>query len=94
VIREVTLSKDAAEELHCCEEFEGWRLKASEFLGEWRWGNEWRLIIANEDNECYATVYRDSAGDGEWHSWQDVEEVTFTRVYPREVMTIEYVEAE
>lgn len=90
----ITLDKGVVNAVLHYAAYEGWHVASHDWNSEWRWGNEWRLVIANEDDEYYATVYRDSVGDGNWHSWSDVEEVTFTRVYPREVMTIEYVEAE
>lgn len=62
----------------------------SEFVGEHRWSNEWRVVFQLRER-FYAFNYQSNTGEGDYDYWNDVpEEVECVQVQP--VMTMTYVE--
>lgn len=65
--------------------YEGFEaINLREFMGEWRWGNEWKATVrSKKTGKVYFTYYRTASGDG--GGFDDCNgDVTFTEVEPAE----------
>lgn len=68
-------------------------VRTNHFVGEWRWGNTYELVIKDLVGNYWRTYYRESSGDGDWRTFDDGHPITFTRVVPQETVVVKYVEA-
>jgi hypothetical protein len=69
----------------------GYRVVLNEIAGEWRWGIELELVIADDvEDTFWQTFYRVQTGDAYYSSLDDTEIVNFVQVYPEEIVTVTY----
>jgi hypothetical protein len=69
----------------------GYRVVLNEIAGEWRWGIELELVIADDvEDTFWQTFYRVQIGDAYYSSLDDTEIINFVQVYPEEIVTVKY----
>lgn len=66
-------------------------VRTGHFVGEWRWGNTYELVIEDIVGNFWRAYYQESSGNGEWRTFDDGLPITFTRVVPVERVEVDYV---
>ncbi len=77
----VILDAQEAIDLFESEENEQYKLYDQAFIGEWRWGFEYQIVIQDKVTErIYAADVKIQSGDNYYLSWQDMGQVVFIEV--------------
>jgi hypothetical protein len=59
----------------------------------WRWGNLYETIIKDKDGNFWGVTFRVQEGDNYHHEFEDLDEVEFYSVVPKEITTVVYKRA-
>lgn len=94
-MKTLTINKDVVLELSLDGEVdEQYTMVALEYLGDWRWGTEHRLVIQDQNGSFWAIEYREQSGDNYYNSLDDeVDEegnVELYEVVPEQIVTTVY----
>lgn len=77
----VTLDRDEVLRLWGSEETDNYRVIDQVYQGEWRWGNDYQIVIEDKATErLYAADIKIQTGDHYYVSWEDMGQVVFTEV--------------
>ncbi len=87
---------ESAQELAASCDSEDYTFVDIEFLGEWRWGNEYQVVFKGAEDNFWAFDYKESVGDNYWSSI-DSSEANFVDCYKVErtpITTYKYTKVE
>jgi hypothetical protein len=92
--KELTITSQQAQELAAASHTGLYTFIHVEFLGEWRWGNEYQVVFMDSDNNYWAFEYKESVGDNYWSSIDEsqVKSVNCYAVQPTQ--TIKYTKVD
>lgn len=77
----ITLDRDEALRLWGSEETDNYELIDQVYIGQWRWGNDYQIVIKDKATErLYAAGVKEQTGDHYYISWEDLGQVVFTEV--------------
>lgn len=90
------LDSEIAYTLSCADEVDGYELITQDVVGEWRWGNVYRLVFKDHEDKLWEFTYKEQSGDHYWCSIDpsETKSVTCFAVKAVEVVTTEYVRIE
>lgn len=75
------------------DDIDDWTLVHEEIVGEWRWGNECRMVIRHPEHGYFAYEYRTTSGEDGWNFWEEQpDQVQLRQVRPVEVTLTQYDE--
>jgi hypothetical protein len=93
VQNKLTIPAEVAEELATAANCREFTFVHIEFLGEWRWGNEYQVVFMNSEG-YWAFDYKESVGDQYWSSISSTAGVVCYSVERIEVTTYKYEKIE